>query len=191
MDAKESRNLGKVLNFELGKKRFVKVSFKEMKKYSEDLATEILKRYGPPDVIVYAQRGGMLIARLLSDALNVRNLVCISAMYYSKSNTRYASVKTGGVPKIDAKSYILVVDDIADTGKTLKTLCSGIRSKSRSKVITCTFGMKPQSVIKPDLCDFRVSNDTWVIFEYEEFETTRNFSQTGNEAGLRFIKQNF
>jgi hypoxanthine phosphoribosyltransferase len=180
-----------VLNFELSKKRFVKISFKEMKKFSEDLATEILKRYGAPDIIVYAQRGGMLIARLLSDALDVRDMVCVSARYYSKSNTRYASVKTGNVPRLDAKGYVLVVDDIADTGKTLKKICGDIRSKSMVRVVTCTFGMKPQSVIKPDFCAFRVSNDTWAIFEYEEFETTRNFSQTGNEAGLRFIKQNF
>jgi hypoxanthine phosphoribosyltransferase len=191
MDGIKRPKVNKPLNFEMSKRRFIKISFKEMKSYSEQLARRIIEEHGAPEVIIYAQRGGMLIGRLLSDALGVRDLVCISAKYYSKSNRRYSRVIVGSIPQLKVKGYALLVDDIADTGKTLNEIRSGIAKKSKAKLVTCTFGMKPQTVIRPDFYSFSVSNDTWVVFEYEEFEAMRNFSATGNDAGLRFIKKNF
>ena len=191
MDASGSLGAKKDLAFELSKRKFVKIRFSDMRKYSKTISERILKTHGPPDVILYAQRGGMVIARLLSDLLDVRDMACISARYYSKSNKPFSKVMIGKIPKVDVDGYILLVDDIADSGKTLNAICEGLKKKSNVRVVTCTFGMKPQSVITPDFHAFTVNNDTWVIFEYEEREALRNFSKTGNAAGLKFMKDNF
>ena len=57
-------------------------------------------------------------------------------------------------------SKILIVDDIADTGKTLEPLL-------RPKFITYTIYWHKQSIVKPDYYCFE-KKDQWVVFPWEE-----------------------
>ncbi len=62
-------------DFDKSKKKFVKLSFENMNEYAEIMAKEISEKYGIPDEIIYIERGGMVIARLLSDKLGVNALL--------------------------------------------------------------------------------------------------------------------
>ncbi len=191
MAAKPSLPQDQALVFDLGKKRFVVIGFDQMKHYTARLASRILHDRGKPSAIVYVQRGGMVIARLLSDALGVRELHGISASYYTRSNMPSSKLRIGTIPRVSSEGYLLLVDDIADTGKTLSAIAQSVRRKDRSDLVICTFGMKPKSIIRPDYYAFTVSNSTWVIFDYEEHETRRNFARTGNRSGMRFMDKRF
>ena len=70
------------------------------------------------------------------------------------SDFEFAISRNGG--------YILLVDDIADTGKTLKAAKEELERKTGRKIITATVAYKPQSVMKPDAYVYNVDNNTWI-----------------------------
>jgi len=165
----------KVVDTFLANRKYVNESLNQIKRHSETLSEEILRRYGKPDEIVYIERGGMVVARLLSDMLGVKNVAAINASYYLGVNERASAVTIGQVPELKVGSgYILLVDDVADTGKTLKKVAEAIKQRHNVKVVTCTVFYKPRSEIKPDFFAKEVGNSKWVIFEYEENEFGRS-----------------
>ena len=64
------------------------------------------------------------------------------------------------------RSRILIVDDICDSGKTLSQLVG-----LKPDCIVATLFKKPRSVYQPDLYLREVSNDTWVVFPWEKFDS--------------------
>lgn len=152
-------------------RKFHRFSFKSMKEGSHILAKKILSKYGRPVQIVYIERGGMVIARLLSDALYVRNVAGINASYYLGVNRHASKVNIGYAPKISKKGgYILIVDDIADTGETLRAVSEKVKKISNLKIVTCTIFYKNRSIIRPDVFLKTTEDKMWIVFEYEENE---------------------
>ncbi|MCW6158131.1 MAG: ATP-binding cassette domain-containing protein [Thermoplasmatales archaeon] len=190
LNAKEWLDL---FRFESEKKNFEALKFVDLKKYARDLAADVLKKFGRPESIVYIERGGMVIGRLLSDFLSIRKVYPLRASYYTDdgipmsrvhiSDFEFAISRNGG--------YILLVDDIADTGKTLKAAKEELERKTGRKIITATVAYKPQSVMKPDAYVYNVDNNTWIVFDYEEIETISRFMRKDNKEGLKFMEENF
>tara|TARA_Y100000310_G_C20534820_1_gene740341 strand:- start:539 stop:1024 length:486 start_codon:yes stop_codon:yes gene_type:complete len=102
--------------------------------------------YGPT-------RGGLPIAVTLSHRLDIPYFK--GSYHHISSHLQVSNPDTFGI-----KGKILVVDDIADTGKTLEPLI-------RPNVITYTIYYHPQSTVKPDYYVFEKKDD-WVVFPWEE-----------------------
>ncbi len=152
-------------------RKFVKCDLNHLRKYSQILSRNIISKNGRPDAIIYIERGGMVIGRLLSDDLSVKRVAGINASYYLGIGKRAHSVSVGEVPKIKEEGgYLLLVDDIADTGKTLKKVAAQLAMAHGERVLTCTVFYKPRSVVKPDFYVREIGNDKWVVFGYEERE---------------------
>ncbi len=179
------------LKFENEKKRYAFLSFQAMKNYTKNLANEIITKLGKPDLIVYIERGGMVIGRLMSDYLGVKELLGIKASYYTEEGVPSTHVTVGDI-KIDMeiRNYILLVDDIADTGKTIEAVMEKLK-KYTENIKVCTLAYKPHSIVKPDFYSHTIDNDTWVVFEYEEQETRHAFQKRNNEMGLKFLEEKF
>jgi energy-coupling factor transporter ATP-binding protein EcfA2/hypoxanthine phosphoribosyltransferase len=190
LNAKEWLDL---FRFESEKKNYVALKFEDLKKYANELSAKILNKFGRPESIVYIERGGMVIGRLLSDYLSVRELYPLKASYYTDDGIPMTHVHIGGFERslLDREGYILLVDDIADTGKTLEAALRVLREKTTRRIVTATVAYKPQSVIKPDVHVYTVDNDTWIVFDYEEIETISRFIRKNNEEGLTFMEKNF
>lgn len=62
---------------------------------------------------------------------------------------------------------ILLIDDIADSGKTLQELVNGLSWKGAISVETLTLFHKPQSVIEPTWYMYEVPNEVWLNFPWE------------------------
>lgn len=155
----------------ISNRKFVRVSLNQVKSYSYGLSKDIMKRSGRPSSIVYIERGGMVVARLLSDMLGVKNVSGINANYYTGINERSAKVSIGEMPRL-AKlgGYVLIVDDVADTGKTLQAVSNAMGRSKKFDIMTCTLFYKSRSIVKPDFYAREISNEKWIIFEYEENE---------------------
>ncbi len=190
LNAKEWLEL---FRFESEKKNFEALKFADLKKYARELAADILKRFGRPEGIVYIERGGMVIGRLLSDFLQVRRVFSLRASYYTDDGIPMTHVRISNfdLQLPNNEGYILLVDDIADTGKTLKAATEELKKKTQSRIVTATVVYKPQSVFKPDVYVYEVDNNTWIVFDYEEIETLSRFMRKDNREGLRFMKENF
>lgn len=131
-----------------------------------ELAQEIKNSSYEPDIILSVARGGLLIGGALGYALGVKNTFTMSVEFYTGVNERLAlPVVLPPVPnKIDLTGLkVLVADDVADTGATLKLVrefCGDHVSEVRSAVLY----EKSHSIEKPDFT-WR-HTDKWIEFPW-------------------------
>ncbi len=118
--------------------------FKEdAKNLKEQLDTEF-------DTIVPIARGGLTLAHMLAQALDIRNVQSISTQLYDGMEKRNSITIKGECDFSDSKN-ILIVDDIADSGETLKALYNHFTLANEALHFkTATLFYKKSSVFKPD-----------------------------------------
>lgn len=148
-----------------------------------DLANLIKNSNYVPDVIIGVSRGGWVPARILSDLLENSNLYNVATKFYVGVNqTKQEPTITQELSGSVEDKKVLLVDDLVDSGKSLKLVISYLKSKGASAVKTATIYRKPWSVIVPDYC-FKETG-AWVVFPWDQKENIRNvfekFSASGN-----------
>jgi len=135
---------------------------------SRELAVLVAKSGYEPDIILAIARGGLLAAGALGYALSVKNTYTMNVEFYTGVNERLAvPMILPPVPSlVDLKdSKVLIVDDVADTGHTLKHVlefCKGQLADTRLAVLY----EKSQSIIK---CDYVWKHtDQWINFPWSD-----------------------
>lgn len=119
-----------------------------------------------PDIILAIARGGLLPGGALGYALGVKNTFTINVEFYTDVDQRLeVPLILPPVPKlVDVTAErVLIVDDVADTGGTLKVVqefCAGQVGEVRTAVLY----EKPQSVVKCDYAWRRT--DRWITFPW-------------------------
>jgi hypoxanthine phosphoribosyltransferase len=135
---------------------------------SRELAQMVADDGYEPDMILSIARGGLLIGGALGYALSVKNTYTMNVEFYTGVDERLE------VPRIlppapdfvdlgDAR--LLIVDDVADTGHTLKSVnefCAGKVGEVRTAVIY----EKPHSVVQCDYVWRRT--DRWINFPWSD-----------------------
>lgn len=125
-----------------------------------------------PDLIVAISRGGWVPGRVLSDILENMKIATIRAEYYEDIyKTRSKPEITQPLPIDIGRKRILLVDDIADSGHSLKLVREHLLELGAKDVKVCTLYTKPWSVVVPDFSPRKT--DAWVCFPHEIFETMR------------------
>lgn len=139
------------------------------------IAQQIADSGWMPDLIVAIARGGMLPAGAISYALGVKANGAINVEFYTgvgKTMTEPEILE----PYMDISSLegkrVLIVDDVADSGKTLKLIMDLIAKEGLSMgsdtakvdARSATIYLKPTSVIKPDYV-FK-QTDKWINFPW-------------------------
>jgi hypoxanthine phosphoribosyltransferase len=147
-----------------------------------DLAGRIRKDGFKPDIIVGISRGGWPPARVLSDLLSNPNVANVRAEFYlgiaetgsEPTLTQPVSVKTRG-------KKILIVDEVADTGKSLRMVREHIVKEGAKEARTVTVYYKPWSIVRPDY--FAKETSDWIVFPWEIKETLRKIIAKCEELG--------
>ena len=135
---------------------------------SRELAQMVADDGYEPDMILSIARGGLLIGGAMGYAMSVKNTYTMNVEFYTGVDERLE------VPRIlppapdfvdlhNAK--ILIVDDVADTGHTLKSVdefCIGKVGEVRTAVIY----EKSHSVVKCDYVWKRT--DLWINFPWSD-----------------------
>ncbi len=137
---------------------------------SHELAQAVVKTGYEPDMILAIARGGLFLAGSLGYSLAVKNTYTMNVEFYTGVNERLdMPMILPPVPDfVDVKdSKILIVDDVADTGHTLKLVkefCEGRVAESRIVALY----EKSHSVVK---CDYVWKHtDQWINFPWSEKE---------------------
>lgn len=146
------------------------------------LAQRIRKSGFEPDVIVGVCRGGWLPARVLSDLLGNPQIASVKTEFYlgvaERKNkpriTQHVSVSVLG-------KKVLVVDDVIDTGQSLRLVKSHVRKLGATEVRVVTLYHKPWSKTTPDYYQKRTSK--WIVFPWETRETIRTLIGKFQEQG--------
>jgi hypoxanthine phosphoribosyltransferase len=137
---------------------------------SRKLAASILSHTDPVDKIVAISRGGLTLGHLLTDFLRVPIATFTIQSYTDIQNQGILEITEPLKTKIK-DHHVLLVDDVADSGKTLKRAISYLKRFKPKQVTTVTLFYKPRSVYRPDFYAKQIPNTTWIIFPYETTET--------------------
>jgi hypothetical protein len=138
-----------------------------------NLANQIRKSGFKPDVIVGISRGGWPPARIMSDLLENPELANVKAEFYlGMAKTKSEPVITQPVSVSVKGKRVLVVDDVADTGKSLRLVRSHLKEQGATEVKIATIYYKPWSIVTPDWYERETSR--WIVFPWERKETVRN-----------------
>jgi hypothetical protein len=147
-----------------------------------NLAKKIRESNFKPDVIVGVSRGGWPPARIMSDLLENPELANVKAEFYlGVAKTKGKPVITQPVSVSVRGKKVLIVDDVADTGKSLRLVREHLKEQGATDVKIATIYYKPWSVVVPDWYERKTSH--WIIFPWERKETVRNVLEKFKSEG--------
>ena len=145
-------------------------------------AERIRKNGFKPDLIVGVSRGGWPPARVLSDFLDNPNLANVKAEFYlGVAETKMEPILTQPVSMAVAGKKVLIVDEVADTGKSLELVKKHVIEQGACEVKIATVYYKPWSVVIPDYYGKETSR--WIVFPWEIKETIRKIVKKCREKG--------
>ena len=149
-------------------------------------AQKIQRQNYKPDVIVAIARGGLIPARILTDLLETPELATIQIEFYTGINQtrQQPTLKQTLAAQITDKKALLV-DDIADSGESLKLAKTHLQQQGALEIKTATLYQKPQSTTTPDFYEKQTAS--WVVFPWETKETLRKIIQ--RQQGKRALNQ--
>jgi hypoxanthine phosphoribosyltransferase len=133
---------------------------------SRELAEQVAASGFVPDVIMAIARGGLFIAGALGYDLDVKNLHVVNVEFYTGVDERLdMPVMLPPVPAaVDlAGARVLIADDVADTGETLKLVHDFCRDHVAEARIAVIYE-KPRSLVKCDYVWRRT--DLWIEFPW-------------------------
>src|SRR4030042_4187530 len=135
-------------------------------------AEKILHSGFKPDIVVGITKGGWVPARVLSDTLESPELASVRVEFYlGVAETRNEPVLTQRVSAVVEGKKALLVDDVADTGKSLQLAKEHVQRQGATEVRIATLYYKPSSVTKPDY--YEKETRRWGVFPWEKKETIR------------------
>jgi hypoxanthine phosphoribosyltransferase len=139
-----------------------------------------------PDIIIGIANGGLIPARILTDLLINPELSFIQIEFYIDVNQtlQEPKLKQTLTAQVTGKS-VLLVDDIADSGKSLKLAKTHLQQQNPSEIKTAVLYQKTQSTTTPNFCE--KSTDNWVVFPWETKDTLQKIIQ--RELGKRALNQ--
>jgi hypoxanthine phosphoribosyltransferase len=158
-------------------------SWEDMYESFLELARKIRKAGFKPDIVVGVARGGWPVARVMSDLLENPEVANVKAEFYlGVAETRKEPVITQPVSASVQNKKVLVVDDVADTGKSLALVKEHLKERGAGVVRIATIYYKPWSILKPDW--FERQTERWIVFPWERKETIKRILDKCKREGV-------
>ncbi|MCD6433562.1 MAG: phosphoribosyltransferase, partial [Sulfurimonas sp.] len=118
-----------------------------------------------PQAIIGIARGGLTLAHAMAEGLEIREVQTLRTELYDKACKR-DTLSIFGECNFSKVKKVLVVDDIADSGETLKVIMQHLASEHPSvNFKSATLFYKKTSVYKPHY--WINEADDWIDFFWE------------------------
>lgn len=160
--------------------QYLSVTWNEFHSLSLLLAEQILKNKKPVDEIVAIARGGLSLGLILTDFLQ-KPISTITIQSYSDIKKQGLVQITSKLGKSIRGKNILLVDDIADSGKTFRRAISYLRAFRPNSTTTASLFYKPHSTFMPDF--FAKETDRWILLPHEVTEWVKTFTEKMQSEG--------
>jgi len=133
---------------------------------SRELAVQVARSGYQPSIVIAVARGGLVPAGALAYALGLKLADTINVEFYTDVHQTLADPILLA-PMLDTDCIhgqkLLVVDDVADTGRTLELVLDLLRGQG-AEVWSAVLYAKPHSVCDPDFVWRRT--DQWIVFPW-------------------------
>ena len=142
-----------------------------------------------PEIIVGIARGGWIPARLLADFYGNRRTANIKIEFYD-NNARETDdpIITQEISENVEGKIVLIVDDVADSGKSLEAAIEHIKLMNPKEIKSATLYYKKHSIIVPNY--FIKETQLWIVYtwEYGEFVAFL-YNQLRNSMSVKDISK--
>ncbi len=132
-----------------------------------ELARSIADSGFRPDMVIAVARGGLLPAGAISYALGVKAAGTLNVEFYSDVEETLPDPVLLE-PLLDTAAIVgkrlLVVDDVADSGRTLDLVLDVLRNHHPDEVRSAVLYTKPRTIVQPDY-SWR-STERWINFPW-------------------------
>ncbi|EPP35327.1 phosphoribosyl transferase domain protein [Chlamydia ibidis] len=141
------------------------VSLDLVSKYMVPILAYQIKKSGKHyDAIVAIPRGGLCLAQMLSYPLHIHNILFASAQSYFEGDIQ-GEVQIGQLPNLENYNRVLLVDDLLDSGNTIKVLLQTLGALYPKVAIdTCVGHIKLSRDPMPTYYCFEGKD--WIIYEW-------------------------
>ena len=143
-----------------------RLTWEEFGDAARELARQVVSSGFEPTVLLAIARGGLPVGGAVSYALGLKNCCAINVEYYTGVDERLdvPVILPPALNLVDLiDTQLLVVDDVADTGHTLKLVADTIRPHV-ADLRTAVLYEKSRSVVR---CDYVWrTTDRWVDFPW-------------------------
>ncbi len=140
------------------------------------VAAKILKSEFRPDIVVAIARGGFVPARILCDFLDIYDLASIKVAHYAAGARKAGAARIVFPLNADiAGRQALLVDDVNDTGDTLKAAVPYLQEQAPAGLRVAVLDHKEQSGFQVDYFGRAVGLWHWITYPWAAIEDLTDF----------------
>ena len=148
-----------------------------------NMAEKVCEDCFRPDILLGISRGGLPPARVMSDLLENPEIANVRVEFYvGVAETKKEPIITQPVSMPVKGKKVLILDDVADSGESLRLVKDHVMKQGAEAAKTATIYYKPWSVTVPDY--YEKETKCWVVFPWERKETVRYLVQNCQKEGI-------
>jgi hypoxanthine phosphoribosyltransferase len=162
---------------DLTKIKYMVPTWADIDHWVDQVTKKIKKTDFKPEVVIALTRGGWVPARIICDHLIIKELYAIKTEHWGLTATRDGSAKLRDKIAVDlTNKKVLIVDDITDTGQSLKLAIDHVSQLTPSVLKTATLIHISHSSVQPDFYAELMKEEDWrwVIFPWNYREDIKN-----------------
>ena len=152
------------------------VSWGEVHRLCRRLSRMIRASGYQPDIVVAVGRGGYIPARLVCDALDIMALTSVKIEHYLSGLNKQAEAVIRYPLCVDIKDQsVLIVDDVNDSGDTLRLTTEHIQDFQPQEVRTAVMHDKRVTQFQVDYFAKRIIKWRWLVYPWAIHEDINAF----------------
>ena len=163
-----------------------RATWTDIERWADRIAALVRAADAVPQTIVGLTRGGWVPARLLSDRLGVRRIVSLRAQHWGVTATRNGAAElTEGLSGPVRGEPVLVVDDITDTGESLRLALEHVRRARPARLESATLLHIEGATTVPTYFaeSLRREEWAWIVFPWNYWEDLAALATRAAELG--------
>lgn len=160
---------------------YMRLTWEDIEQLVSKICDDIKKRYTPNHIISIG-RGGMIVSRLISDKLNIKDISLINVKLYKNVGEKNDKIEIKNYSEFIEKKNVLLVDDISDSGETIEKVIDYLKDRRTNVLRTAVLLIRDSLVRSPSFIG-KIIKKEWVIFpwEKEEFKDCKNNNDEKNK----------
>jgi uncharacterized protein len=150
------------------------IDYKTLEKDTLLLVRKIKKYISKDTQVVCISRGGLFIGGLLSYALDMRDIHCVSIESYKSdalNDNQGIRSRTPFLPNIDKTKTYLFVDDLNDTSQTFSFIKDKCEQLGISFYFATVYHKLRDNNMMPNFIGRDIASDCWVVFPWDLLES--------------------
>jgi hypoxanthine phosphoribosyltransferase len=154
------------------------VTWEEACGLAKDLAQKVKSSGYRPDLVIAIGRGGYVPARIVCDILLHKDLTSIKIEHWGIAACKQEQARIKFPISVDVASLdLLIIDDVTDTGDTLKAATDYLEKMEPSSIKTGVLQHKATSLFEPDYFVELIREWRWIIYPWAAHEDLIGFTE--------------